>query len=372
MPTRRRNGYWYMDRVFPVAGRLCLSLKTKDRRVASYREGVVERLVMGEKYDWIHLLASGRLDVAALAHAFEKGPDEVASLVRKLDDPKMDEIVASFVRAKAAEIKSASRYEASLNTFLAWAKRQRRGAAVRVSFVADPQTMGDFKQARLEAGQAPATVVRDMAALHQFLSWRNPELAAQAFVGVKWPTPNNRRTRSLSPDEIRRLLTVAASGQSKRPYADFYVAMLVTGMRPSEACRLTAREIDLGIEAIALADSKTENGRRLIPLVGRGLDLFTEYRQNAVDLDEPVFGIREKALSDIFPKHVKRAGLKDVVLRDLRRTHLQACRHSTDDVVRVRDQAGHSTVVHTEKYLGDAMLDERRDMAGAAVTLLGL
>lgn len=272
----------------------------------------------------------------------------------------MMDIADEFVRAKSAEIKTAGRYRVSLSVLDSWKP------GIKISQLADPKVIEAFKVHRLQQGRSTDTVSRDLAAIHQLLVWRGGKrLAMRAFDGVRWPRPAPRRTRRLSPDEIRRLLETAYRG--KRIYGDIIYVMLATGLRPSEVLRIRQSDVDERTMSLVVKDSKTAAGQRVVPLAGR--EVLERIRANGRTV---VFPVNPDVLGQAFRKIVRRAGLKDIKPRDLRRSHAQYCRMAEKDIVKVRDQLGHTTVVNTEAYVGATTADERRGMMEGALALMGL
>lgn len=368
MPTQR-GGWYYTDRVIPIVGRICMSLQTKLKEVGVAREQVILRLAATENYEPLFALRDRRITIAELSYAYQQGPGEVRRLLEKKSDPKISDVLPAFIRDKNTEISSADRYERSLKALMSW---MPKGA--RVSWIAKADRINEWKRLRLEKGLSTATVSRDLAAIHQLLHWQDPVLVRTVFANVKWPKKPPRRTRRLTVGEIQKLLAEGWAAQSVGgvEYYDIYIAMLVTGMRPSEITRLQTEDIDLDRLVVSVPLSKTTQGVRELPLPYDDaiISMFRKHKDRALGRGVPVFSVKQETLSDTFRRHAKRAGIEKVQLRDLRRTHLQYCRLAEKDIVEVRDQAGHTTVRHTEFYAGASSVEERRGMVNAALDLM--
>lgn len=373
MPTKRASGRYYCDLLLDVVGRINISLKTGVKEVAVERESAIRRLAREEEWAALRALKAGKVGIAELTDACRRGASAVHALVARQDDPKIEGLIDDFVSEKGAEIKTAERYGRSLRYLLKW-EGAPKGA--RLSWLMQADTINAYKRSRLGSGQSPDTVCRDLAAIHQLIEWKRGRRAARdAFAEVRWPRPSGRRTRRLSEDEIRRLLKVALETQlspySRYPYHDIYRTMLLTGLRPSEIERLRVKDVDPERRLLRVADSKTEAGVRWLPLPAAAAPVLAVHLEGKEE-GEPVFGIPQALLSQQFRHHARRAKIPDVKLRDLRRTHAQALREATGDMVKVRDQLGHTTVRHTEFYAGMAGAEERRSDAEEAARILGL
>lgn len=343
-----RGKYYYIDRRLPVIGRLFKTLETQDSHVAAYREGVIRGLADRGRFDLLRNLVDGMYSVAELVDAVEHGTEH--QLLEYRGNPKLADVIDAFVAEKGKEIRTVDRYARSMHAFMRW------GATM----VADinPSTIEQYKRDTKAKGRKNSGINRDLVALRQFLTWFAGRGAArQVFNDVTMLPPAPRRTRRLTPGEIARLLEATLA-----PYRVMFIVMLETGLRPSEACRIEWGDIDVINLTLRVKDSKTAAGERLLPISPRLVGLLQNNRVH----------VSPSELSLAFSRIAKKAGLKDVQLRDLRRTHLQYCRLSDGDVVKQRDQAGHTSVKHTEAYLGESNVEERRPMVEAAVTAMGI
>jgi integrase len=349
----KRNSVYYMDRRLPVVGRVNRSLETKDANTARYREQVVMRLADKGRFDVLEAFARKAFGAARLTAAVEDGAEAIRRLVEWDGDPRVIDIVDDFVKFKSLEIKTADRYGRSLKSLVQWKPE------LRVSQL-NSATIEAFKKYRYENGVSPDAVARDFAAIAQLLSWKvGKNRARQAFEEVKWPKPGRRRTRRLTPVEIQKLLE---SVQRPKAKGAFYL-MLTTGLRPSEAERVTAKDLDRGRMVLRVEDSKTATGIREVPVTTAAADIIEKYG---------TFDLTYKDMGRIFVAAAKKVGVPNVKLRDLRRTHLQYCRLTEKDVVKARDHAGHTSVEYTERYIGESKVEEHRGMVESAVREMGL
>ena len=171
---------------------------------------------------------------------------------------------------------------------------------------------------RIQQGAAASTVNREMTVLKHMLaravSWEY--LGTNRVAGLKPLREPSGRTRFLSLEEIERLL--AACEDSISPcLRSFVVVALNTGMRRNEILELTRRSVDWANRVATLADTK--NGEaRYVYLNDAALEAL---RSLPPRLDTTrLFPIGPNQTTMLFHRAVKRAGIEDFRLHDLRHT----------------------------------------------------
>ena len=171
---------------------------------------------------------------------------------------------------------------------------------------------------RIQQGAAASTVNREMTVLKHMLaravSWEY--LGTNRVAGLKPLREPSGRTRFLSLEEIERLL--AACEDSISPcLRSFVVVALNTGMRRNEILELTRRSVDWVNRVATLADTK--NGEaRYVYLNDAALEAL---RSLPPRLDTTrLFPIGPNQTTMLFHRAVKRAGIEDFRLHDLRHT----------------------------------------------------
>jgi integrase len=171
---------------------------------------------------------------------------------------------------------------------------------------------------RIQQGAAASTVNREMTVLKHMLSraFRWEHLGANRVDGLKPLREPSGRTRFLSLEEIERLL--AACEDSLSPcLRSFVVVALNTGMRRNEILGLTRKSVDWANRVATLADTK--NGEaRYVYLNDAALDAL---RSLTPWLDTTrLFPLGPNQTTMLFHRAVKRTGIEDFRLHDLRRT----------------------------------------------------
>jgi integrase len=183
-----------------------------------------------------------------------------------------------------------------------------------------------------------------------------------------WNIPNNvagmlqkkpeGRVRSLTLVEARRLIEEAEKHTSSPLLVHFIRLALNTGCRKNEMLKLEWRRVDLKENLIFLEGSNTKNGKR------RSIPLNAEARSALLDLaryrakncpDSPwVFvhpnGERLQSVNTAYKWLLKRVGIKDFRIHDLRHTCASWLVTAGQQLTAVRDLLGHSSIQMTERY----------------------
>jgi integrase len=180
-----------------------------------------------------------------------------------------------------------------------------------------------YASKRVEQSAQPSTVNREMTVLKHIMrravTWeylgRNPflDLQGQPMEGLRPLKEPTGRTRFLSLDEIDQLLVAC----DPAPYLKAFVLVAMnTGMRRNEILSLTRRSIDWTNRIATLP--QTKNGEtRHVPLNDAA---FETLRSLPVPLDGPLFPLKPDQATMAFVRAVRRAGIEDFRLHDLRHT----------------------------------------------------
>jgi len=164
---------------------------------------------------------------------------------------------------------------------------------------------------------------------------------------VEPPRVSRVTMQTLSPDEVARFLDVAR----ETDYYVYFSTLLYTGLRRGELLALRWRYLDLysgtltvvetayrlGNGEYRIKEPKTAQSRRSVTLPASLVELLKVYRADqellriqlgiSLDVDDFVFirpdgsPINPNAITLAFKRIIKRAGLKDVRIHDLRHTH---------------------------------------------------
>jgi integrase len=207
--------------------------------------------------------------------------------------------------------------------------------------------------------------------LKQAVLWRL--IASNPSDAVKAPRAERKEMRTLTEEEVRRLLRVTSGTR----HHSLWVFLVTSGVRLGEALALGWADIDFveGCASIrralqrqrgmglAFVEPKSSRGRRTVPLPQETLAVLAAHRhdldqerhragdqwqENDLVFPSPVGRPRDMAyLSFTFHRGLKRAGLPRLRIHDLRHT---AATHLLNKHVHpkvVQDLLGHSTIAVT-------------------------
>jgi integrase len=213
---------------------------------------------------------------------------------------------------------------------------------------------------RKEDGVKNATINREIGLFSAAINYARREW--------DWEIPNSAesmrlkesewRVRSLTLDEMRRLISEARKAARSPHLADFIILALNTGCRRAELLNLQWSRVDLSANLILLGEQDAKTARR------RSVPLNTEARAALLNLarframycpDTPwVFahkdGGHQAAVRSAFKIALRNAGIKDFRIHDLRHTCASWLVSAGQPLPAVRDLLGHSTVTMTERY----------------------
>lgn len=271
---------------------------------------------------------------------------------------------AALVRAGALTTQSDVTLDAFEGDFLAWARAHKRPATARRYTTSIAKLKPEFGALRLAeigkrqverwmaaqraTGAMPATVHNDIRCLRRALSkaveWE--VLRTNPLQGIRLYRENNARTRFLSDTERGELLR-ACHGHLR----DFVLIAMHTGMRKGEILALKWPDIDWQNGQIAVRDSKNGSARHVpmnttvrqtlqgIPRVVGNLHLFAS----------PA-GDRILDVKTAWGTAVRRAGLADFRIHDLRHTAASYMTMAGVDIKTVAEILGHKTLAMTMRY----------------------
>jgi integrase len=213
-------------------------------------------------------------------------------------------------------------------------------------------TAGDLKTYRdslVARGLSGSTIRLSLALVSAIFNQARREWGVDAenpVQAMKKPTPSMPRSRRLAGDEEVRLMS--ALRQCKNPVVKQIVSFLIeTGMRRGEALSLRQEDLNLQTRVITLKDSKNGHGR-WIPLTEKAIRALPQlaYRQDRI------FPITESALTQAWGHAVKRAGIHDLRLHDLRHEALSRWAHRLGgDVFKLAMISGHRTLQMAQRYV---------------------
>ena len=271
---------------------------------------------------------------------------------------------------------------------MAFIKAQRHGPSSKVVRLADG-----------ESGLALSTIKRRLSSVSGLYSYllateraeRNPvprglvtrRLVSRHRGGTPLVRPARQLPRVLDPDDVVALLAALRKWRDRA----LVEAMVLGGLRRSEALGLRFEDVRVGERRVFVADGKGGH-QRLVPMSSRFFESLAAY----LDLERPdaatdrVFVVLKgkrrgspltaKGLEEILTAARKRAGLSHATCHELRHTCLTRLREAGMALEAVQAQAGHRSIASTRIYLhlaNDWLANEYRKASEAieAQALIG-
>ena len=172
-----------------------------------------------------------------------------------------------------------------------------------------------------------------------------------------------KRDRVLSDNEIMKLQG-ACQTETTRNIVAF---LILTGVRVSEA--LAIRWTDIDDDKIRIYRSKTQSASEIPVTTGVRtiLERQTEHK------GKYLFEYRGRKIGSIkksFTTAVRRAGLEDVHIHDLRRTYITRLIRAGIDIKSVMDSAGHTNIETTARYMGATSIERKAEINAVVDKLL--
>ena len=206
---------------------------------------------------------------------------------------------------------------------------------------------------------SPATVVQYLMALSHVLSVARGEwhlIADNPVLAVRKPTLHNERTRSLSDDELRRLM--AACRESESSYLLEAVTLaLTTGARQQEVMTLEWRDLDFEAKTVTFRVTKTREVRvvaladvaagLLRPRSGVGTALVFPAPPDPRRPDRPPAPVD---LRSAWETALRRAEIEDFRWHDLRHSAASTLASSGASLLEIGGVLGHRTASSTKRY----------------------
>jgi integrase len=215
-----------------------------------------------------------------------------------------------------------------------------------------------FKQKRLSTKSPrtkrllkPATVNRELATLRQLFNHniRNEVVTLNPVTNIRFLAENNEQTRVISFDEQKAYLA-----ECSQPLRDVAALMLETGMRPDELYRLRVRNVNLKGGWLFNPHGKTKAAKRRIPLTVTARSIL--HKRVLAAKGPYVFGSEKdsnKPITQLNKPHgtaVKRSGVADFRLYDLRHTFATRSIEAGVDLITLAALLGHSRIAMVQRY----------------------
>lgn len=212
------------------------------------------------------------------------------------------------------------------------------------------------RQTRFGRPTSPATIVRYLAALSHAFTVAVKEwgwVEDNPVLKVTKPKEPRGRVRFLSDDERERLLSACRASTSPHLYPAVVLA-LSTGMRAQEIMQLTWARVDVNRSRILLEETKN-NERRVVPLMGRALELLREHgkvRRLDTDLLFPSQRHPNRPVDLRVPwlAALAAAGIEDFRFHDLRHSAASYMLMNGASIGELAEVLGHKTLQMVRRY----------------------
>ena len=175
---------------------------------------------------------------------------------------------------------------------------------------------------------------------------------SQAPINVKMPRVEQKKTRVLSPEELKQILKVCKKLRDKA----LILFLVDTGLRRSEACWLNWIDVDIPSGVVNIRRSKNKKARSVFIGVKTRRALLRYRRTISHEDNAPVFqtqtGTRYK--SSGFRQVIRRISEKSGIpfsAHDLRRTFAILSLRAGMNVLHLQRQFGHSSLEMTRRYV---------------------
>lgn len=153
------------------------------------------------------------------------------------------------------------------------------------------------------------------------IEWGYPSWHGNPAVGIKMFRERSRE-RFLLPDEIKRFFA-ALNEEPNEVFKNYVLLSLYIGQRRQNMLSMRWSNVDLELEYVLFPDSKNGDPQK-IPLIIQAKDILTEMRKYAIN--DWVFPSEDSKSGHLEDLHrpwyalLKRAGIEDLRVHDLRRT----------------------------------------------------
>jgi integrase len=242
-------------------------------------------------------------------------------------------------KASVGEIKF-DVYKRAIQRFLKFIKPETAMASISV------QDCRNFVTTQIEAGYAADTCRMTISRLRaMFLrATQDGYIFQNPWEGVKGPPKPRPRPRYLLPAEVKRLLASAKAERRLR-----WAVLAYTGARPSEALRITWRDVDFKNRSIRIVNAQKGAGvdaNRVVPIIDELMPHLKLAKQESGEVLSGAHNWRRTLKADL-----QVAGVRaDVTPYDLRHTFGTILAAAHVDLLIIRDLMGHSSIKTTEIY----------------------
>ncbi len=255
-------------------------------------------------------------------------------------------------------------YLADLRAFLRWSEETRDGECPPLSL--EPSDIRDFCSYLQETkGHAPATINRRIQALRKFYGLA----LTQGWADVN-PAEDVRlmeecvsgRSRSLTSEDVARLLAAVQQGRSRQAARDLAIVQLFlgAGLKLGELTELRLSDVHLGATEphLEVRDASGDSGRTVLldEEVCDALRSYLPSRRAAQGVDRFCVNrdgnpISTRSVQRLLHHYAQAAGLDGLTTQALRYVYARKVYDESGDLKAVAQHLGHRHLATTIRYL---------------------
>lgn len=278
----------------------------------------------------------------------------------------MREQIDRFLKYIAEEKKYADNTLAAYRNDLSQFHTYLEGRVARWEDVDDDLIIGYVMAMKSAQEYASATVARKVAAIKSFFHWmvETKQLEDDPTATLDSPKVRKRLPKPISPDDIERLLSEPARGESPKAVRDraLLEMLYATGLRVTELVSLNVDDVNLASATVRVAHPR-QRQERIVPIHQRALEPVQEYRDHArtvllQDREEQALFLNHRGerltrqgLWLIVKHYVREVGIADdVTPHTLRHTFASHLLAEKAELAYVQQILGHSSISTTQVY----------------------
>lgn len=206
--------------------------------------------------------------------------------------------------------------------------------------------LAEYRDARIRAGAAPATVRLDLAIISHLYTIACKEWGIEGLINpcrnIRLPRSSNSRDRRPTTGELASIYAEAAKLHPELPIVIELAAD--TAMRRSELLLLRREQVRGKVAYL----EDTKNGeRRSVPLSSRARELLASL---PLRLDGRYFSLSPQTVSNYFPRVCKQVGVDDLRYHDLRHEATSRLFERGFSLMEVAAITGHKTLSQLKRY----------------------
>ena len=259
-------------------------------------------------------------------------------------DISIQDALARYSEEVTPSKKGASRELNRIKHLMGYKIATKNLCSVRGSDVAE------FRDALIGKGYAPATVKKFLEVLSSLFNTAISEWGYESLGNpvrqVKKPIVRNGRTRRLDATEEYALLD-AASEHRGGWLMSVIILAIETAMRRGEVAALRIEDINLEKRIATLHETKNGDSR-LVPLSSRAIQAIKVLINKRVS--GRLVGVNADAITGAFHTAVKRAGLTNLRVHDLRHEGVSRLFERGLNPLEVAAISGHKTLSMLQRY----------------------